>query len=367
MISMIIFAIIGFIITLLLLVTVHEFGHFWVARRLGVKVLRFSIGFGRPLFQWKDKQGIEYVIGLLPLGGYVKLLDEDEAPVPEAEKHLALGSQSALRRIAIVIAGPVSNFLLAILLYWGVFVIGLQSLIPIVGEVVPNSIAAKAGLKPQQEIVSIDRKPILSWTDARLMLMGYLGDKNPVPIELRDTQTSKLSEAHLDLSHWKLENQSKGMIVSLGINPYVPPDAIQDKFIRTKQYSAFSAIWPAIQNTVMMTELTFTLIGKLILGKVSLEMISGPIGIAIIAGQSFSFGFVYYLGFLAMVSISLAVINVLPVPVLDGGYLFYYLIEFIFRRPLSKKVQLFGLRLGLLIVLGVMIFTIYNDVFRLFT
>ncbi len=441
-----------FILALLLLVIVHEYGHFLVARLCGVKVLRFSFGFGKVLASWRGKHGTEYALSLFPLGGYVKMLDEAEGDVPESERHLAFNNQSIWARIAIVLAGPLFNFLFAFVALWLVLVIGVKSLAPMISDVKPGSIAAESGLVAGQEILSLDGRKITSWRDFQYALMPLLGTTDPVDITVKSRTNSQEKTLTLPLTHWQLDVKNPNVLDSLGIVPFIPtiPPVVGDviekspafaagmqagdvitsvngrrvadwlvlvefvkqrpnqrivldftrqgkhealelrtasamnngreegylgvrsqrvdwpaNWLRLQRETPVDAISTAYQQTVSLTGATFSLIGRLFMGKLPIQSISGPVGIAEGAGESARNGLPYYLTFLALVSISLGVLNLLPIPMLDGGHLLYYLIELIRRRPLSDKFKSTGVYLGLLLLVTLMIIAFSNDLARL--
>lgn len=441
-----------FILALLLLVIVHEYGHFFVARCCGVKVLRFSFGFGKVLARWHDKRGTEYAWSLFPLGGYVKMLDESEGDVPAQERHLAFNNKSIGARIAIVLAGPLFNLLFAFVALWLVLIIGIKSLAPIIGEVKPGSIAARAGLTAKQEIVSLNGKKITSWRDFQYAFMPLMGTTDPVAITVKSSNGNQKKYLWLSLSSWRLDEKKPDLLDSFGIVPFVPTippiiaevipkspaqlaglqiddvitsvngRAISDwlvlvdfvkqhpdqrialtldrhgtrerldaytghtmnngqvegvlgvrsqqvewpaHWLRVQREGPIQAIGTALTETLDLTGATFTLIGRLITGKLSLKTISGPVGIAKGAGDSARGGLVYYLSFLALISISLGVLNLLPVPMLDGGHLLYYVIEIIRRRPLSNETKSIGMYIGMMLLITLTIIALTNDVTRL--
>ncbi|GLQ31172.1 sigma E protease regulator RseP [Litoribrevibacter albus] len=441
------------LVTLGLLITFHEFGHFWVARKCGVKVLRFSIGFGKPLIQWTDKQGTEYAIAMIPLGGYVKMLDERESEVSSSELDQAFNRKPVLQRIAVVAAGPIANFLLAIVLYSLVFGLGSTVVKPVIGEVPVESIAAKAGLKAGQVITRVDGKSVQDWTQVQLALVRRIGESGVLTITA--TQGEGWTTEHtLTLDRWQegvkdpdpfgslgihpkrlavpavidqvLENSAalkaglqsgdliksidgsligdwrelveivksspgkalvldvdrNGQLISITLTPDakdgdkgkiigfmgVMPKAVSwpEEYLVEVEYGVFGALLKGMQKTWDMSVLTLESIWKMLGGLISIENISGPITIAKVAGDSVSYGLVPFLSFLAYVSVSLGVLNMLPIPVLDGGHLVYYLIELARGKPLSQSVQELGLRLGVALIGSLMIFAVFNDISRWF-
>lgn len=436
----------------MLLVIVHEYGHFIVARWCGVKVLRFSFGFGPIIARWRDKRATEYALSLVPLGGYVKMLDETEGDVSEQEKHLAFNRQSLWVRSAIVIAGPLFNFMFAFAALWLVLVIGMYSLAPMVEGVKPNSIAARAGLQKDDEIIALGDMKISSWRDFQYAMMPMIGSDDTVSLTVKSMSTGVLRDVRLPLNHWQLDEKKPDALDSLGIVPFEPaippvvgevvPDApaalaglmegdrvlqVNGKafddwlflvdYVKTRPNTRLSLLidrqgkqheisvttgqqdqdgvmigylgvrskkvdWPknwlrldregpvaalgtAFQQTVFLTRTTLILMGRLVTGQLGLKSISGPVGIAQGAGDSGRSGLVYYLFFLALVSISLGVLNLLPVPMLDGGHLLFNLIEAIQRRPVSEKVKSVGVYVGLVLLVALMVIAMSNDIARL--
>lgn len=445
--------ILSFVLVIGILVTVHEFGHFWVARRLGVKVLRYSIGFGKPLLRWTRKNDeTEYVLAVIPLGGYVKMLDERETEVEEHELHRAFNRKPLGSRFAIVLAGPMFNFLLAICAYWLMFVIGISGLKPIIGDVTPESIAARAGLQSGDIIVAINGKQTPTWDTTILNLLeNVLDEKRQLTVDvLQQGQTEE--QLTLDLSTLHTNLDRKTLLSGLGFQPYrieLPPvigqilqgeaadkaglrvgdrlisaDGVElktwyqwvkyvqarpgetinlriqrdgkyftlavtpkKKLDKTKEYGYIGAVVDtnidtpeslqavlqygpgeavvhAVEKTMQISVLTLRMLGKMVTGEASIENISGPITIARYAGYSAAVGFAQFLAFLAIVSISLGVLNLLPIPLLDGGHLMYYIIEFVTRKPVSERVQLVGQQIGILILGMLMIIAFYNDLLR---
>lgn len=441
-----------FFLALLLLITVHEYGHFLVARLCGVKVLRFSFGFGKVLARWHDKQGTEYAWSLFPLGGYVKMLDENEGEVPVSERHMAFNNKSIWARIAIIVAGPIFNFIFAFVALWLVLVIGIQSLAPMIDGIKPGSIAASAGLEPKQEILALGNKNISSWRDFQFALMPLLGSDKTISLTVKSLKNGQKKTVVLALANWEIDPKKPDPLDSLGIKPFIPTippiigevvnntpaknaglepgDVIKQmnnkpmedwlnlveyvrlhadeqlslaisrqgqnktvnlqigaklvdgqkegflglrsqkvdwpqQWLRTQRQGPIQAIDTAFIQTTELTSATFSLIGRFIVGKLALQSISGPVGIAQGAGESARSGFTYYLSFLALVSISLGVLNLLPIPMLDGGHLLYCLIEIIRGRPLSDNVKSVGIYLGLVLLMGLMLIALSNDISRL--
>lgn len=441
-----------FTLALLLLVIVHEFGHFIVARLCGVKVLRFSFGFGKVLASFHDKRGTEYAWSLFPFGGYVKMLDEEEGPVTAAERHLAFNQQSVWAKIAIALAGPLFNFIFAFAALWLVLVVGILSLAPMISSVTPASIAAKSGLTAQEEIIALNHQPIGSWRDFQYALIPLMGTHDPVSLTVKSMVNGQLSTHHLALADWQLDGQHPDLLATLGIHPFVPSlppivgevlphspadtagfrvldvvasvdgvvmtdwlellDVVKKNpgkrmFIEVKRQGKLERLpveigvsrrdghaigllgvrskqvnWPvgwlrvqregpvvaighAFKQTVSLTKTTFVLMGRLVTGKVSLRGISGPVGIAEGAGESARGGFSYYVFFLALMSISLGALNLLPIPLLDGGHLLYYCLELIRRRPLSAELRWVGMVIGFTFLMALMVVALTNDLGRL--
>lgn len=443
----------GFVLAVGILVTVHEFGHFWVARKLGVKVLRFSVGFGRALWSWRGRRDdTEYVIAMIPLGGYVKMLDESEGDVPEAERHRAFNRKPLGVRAAVVAAGPAFNFLFAILAYWMIFMIGVDGIRPVIGEVQTGSVAAEAGLRAGDRIVSIDGRRTQTWGEHRLYMMNQLLDDEPVIIAVERSDGSRIS-AELAVKGRLAEALSPSGVESvLGLRPDLPeleaqvggvvegspaaaaglapgdrivridgreigswndlveyivpragqslllsvegqggarevrltPEAAQvgDRtvgrigispsaqapgadYLATVDLSLTASVARAVENTWLMSVLTLKMLYRMLKLEVSTENLSGPITIAHYAGQTVQIGLVPFLTFLAVISVSLGVLNLLPVPVLDGGHLLYYVIELIRGGPVPERVMYWGQQLGILMLAALMALAFYNDILRL--
>ncbi|MEW7973939.1 MAG: sigma E protease regulator RseP [Candidatus Thiodiazotropha endolucinida] len=446
------FTLVSFIVALAILIAVHEFGHFWVARKLGVKVLRFSIGFGRALWRRTSvADGTEYVIAAIPLGGYVKMLDEREAPVEAEEQHRAFNRQSLSVRSAIVVAGPLFNFLFAILAFWLIFVTGDTGLKPIVGDVEGGSIAEQAGFTRGDEILAVADQPTPTWESVVYVMLSEALDTPNLAVRVR-SQTgvehiyrvasdglSGLAEDGLllqnlgltpdrptlppvigevldgepaalaglkpgdrivtvddvdvvDWSDWvnyvrkrpgqdlDLEVDRNGDYIALSVTPLMiegdgesygrigasvdVPDDLMDDYRAVVKYGPIDAIGQSLYKTWDLSLLMLRMLGKMIIGEVSVKNLSGPISIADYAGKSASYGISYFLKFLAVVSVSLGVLNLLPIPVLDGGHLFFFLIEGIKGRPLSDRFMEQGQKIGLLILLAIMSLAFYVDINR---
>ncbi|HID3752017.1 TPA: sigma E protease regulator RseP [Citrobacter freundii] len=441
----------AFIVALGVLITVHEFGHFWVARRCGVRVERFSIGFGKALWQRTDKLGTEYVIALIPLGGYVKMLDERAEPVAPELRHYAFNNKTVGQRAAIIAAGPIANFLFAIFAYWLVFIIGVPGVRPVVGEITPNSIAAQAQIQPGTELKAVDGIETPDWDAVRLQLVAKIGDEHTT-LSVAQFGSNQRQDKTLDLRQWAFEPDKEDPVSSLGIRPRGPqiepvlsevqvnsaaskaglqagdrivkvngqpltqwmtfvtlvrdnpdkplaldierqgsslsltltPDSKQvngkaegfagvvpkviplpDEYKTVRQYGPFSAVLEASDKTWQLMKLTVSMLGKLITGDVKLNNLSGPISIAQGAGMSAEFGIIYYLMFLALISVNLGIINLFPLPVLDGGHLLFLAIEKLKGGPVSERVQDFSYRIGSILLVLLMGLALFNDFSRL--
>lgn len=452
--------VIYFVITLGVLIAFHEWGHFQVARLCGVRVLRFSIGFGSPLLRWKDKLGTEFVVAAIPLGGYVKMLDLRERSVSDDELPFAYNNKPLWKKAAIISAGPLANFLLAILVYWLVSMLGVQGIAPKVGDVDPDSPAYQAGLSSEQWIRSIDGRNIISQADAHIALVERIGDTGTIKITTSDRRESTAAQRQhsISITRWLEGQKDPNIYQSLGfdywfpatdsrINEVVPESAAERggmlagdlivaidqqaidswmqavETIRSKvgetiaiqverqageyldlltlnidvqpvqlengetvgrigvavapvfypeemrvlQQSGFiDGIAVGMERTWHMTALTVESIGKMITGLISPSNLSGPITIARVAADTAESGLVSYLQFLALLSVSLGVLNLLPVPMLDGGQLVFIGYEAITKRPVPEKVQLGMQQVGLVLILFLMSFALFNDFSRLF-
>ncbi|MFT3742062.1 MAG: RIP metalloprotease RseP [Gammaproteobacteria bacterium] len=449
----IILNIVVFFCSILALITVHEFGHFIVAKLLKVKVVRFSVGFGKALWKHQAKSGTEYQIAWLPLGGYVKLLDENEAPVPPQDQPRAFNRQALWKRASIVLAGPGINILFAILAFWMVAFIGKDEVKPIIGAILPNTPAAIAQLPPKSEIVALNDQPVHSWQKISMKLIERFGSTGNLPITVRDKKGTQ--RYLLPLQEWSPKDELQpDPLASLGIEPYqlfIPPvihrivpdgpaahsnlrlndrilaingkpvkswmDFVQilrqypkqtlsltvqrgskmgDVTVKTgrrlggyqwigylgveplkpewpadMQYNIYYAPWPALKyaarETYDFSVFHFVVLGKMITGEISFRGIGGPISIYETTSLAFSQGLPIYLGFLGILSVMLACVNILPIPGLDGGHLLFYVFEAILGRPLSLRWQMLILRLGFIVLILIMVQATVNDVLRWFS
>jgi regulator of sigma E protease len=449
-----VFTIIAFVVALGVLILFHEFGHYLVARWSGVKVLRFSIGFGQPLLTRRlGKDQTEWVVAAFPLGGYVKMLDEHEGQVEPQDQARAFNRKPVGYRFAIVAAGPIANFLLAILLYWFLFMLGVTGMKPVVGPVAPATPAAFSGFEAGDTILKIGTEPVTTWQDARWLLLSKAADRTPsVDVETRGA-SGEIAIRQMDLSHIGANDLEGDFLKKIGLTPYQPaikpvisvvnpgsagahagllpgdeilavngrkvglwedlvqtirespgkkmsleihrdskivdvevtPDTVTEDGIKTGKvgigpqvdhgelqkllaevkYSPGAAMIRAIKKTWETSVFTLQMIGKMIAGEMSWKNVSGPITIADYAGKSAQMGISSYLGFLAVISISLGVLNLLPIPILDGGHLMYYVVEMVKGSPLSARAMEAGQQVGMVLLFALMVFAIYNDISRL--
>lgn len=445
----------AFAVVLGVLVVVHEFGHYLAARWVGVKVLRFSVGFGRPLWARRfGKDDTEWAIGAFPLGGYVKMLDEREGEVPASDLARSFNRQPVQRRMAIVAAGPLANFLLAIVVYWGLFWHGTEEFKPILGVPVVASPAAAAGLENGELVLKVAGEAVQTWQEMRWVVLQRAAERDEVDLEVvnprHEIAIRRLDVSSVRLAGWEgdaldrlglalfrprlppilgkvnansaaaaadlqpgdeilaiddqpigswadvvhsvRQSPGKALVVDVlrggeRIRTTVTPMAVDERgreigrigaavsdgglsraeLMVTVSYGPFSALGKAVAETWDKSTFTLLMIGKMITGEVSWRNISGPVTIADYAGQSARLGIDYYLKFLALVSISLGVLNLLPIPILDGGHLLYYLAEIIKRGPVSEKAMEIGQQIGLALLLMLMAFAFYNDINRLFS
>lgn len=440
----------AFIIALGILVAVHEWGHFWVARRCGVKVLRFSIGFGKPLWRRFDKKGTEYVVAMIPLGGYVRMLDSRVDDVNAEDSNVTFDSQSVYKRIAIIAAGPLTNFIFAVIALYFMYLLGVETVRPVIGNIQPDSIAEQAGVPADVEISQIGDRSVKDWNAINLELVSHIG-KDAMQVTTYTPSNMAQRTFSLNLSNWQFDPETQSAIRSLGIEPFRPAitttiglvakdtpaeragiikgdkilsidgttidkweqigeyltgrggDTVgvmllregkevpvmvtvgyrednpevgylgvvpqsepwPEDYIFTHQYGLVAALGAAMDNTWRLMTLSVEMIGKLLTGYVSVKNLSGPISIAQGAGTSAGYGLVYFLSFLALISVNLGIINLLPLPVLDGGHLLYYLIELVTGKPVPESVQEVGFRIGGVLLFMLMAVAIVNDITRL--
>jgi len=357
--------ILSILLTIFFVIGFHEFGHFIAARLLGIRVLRFSLGFGRILYSRTDRTGTEFALSAIPLGGYVKLLDEEEETVAESDKPFAFNNQPFWKKAIVIAFGPLFNLILAFILYWLIFMIGFTSIVPIVGKVTPHSIAYDAGLKPKQEIVIVDQIPVNSWMSVVMRILSHTGNQDIMQMTTR-SPNGILREHSLNLSSWKMDDLKPDPFGSLGIEPFVPKtDHFPQSMLHYNQYGPVSALSHAWRNTYDFTWLNLDITYKLLTGKVSLKSLGGPISIFSNAGNALREGAVAFMSFLGFISISIGIINILPIPALDGGQLFLYFIEFITRRPIPRRVLEICYRVGVLAIIFLSLRAILNDILRL--
>ncbi len=447
----------SFLVTVGVLVVFHEFGHYLAARLMGVKILRFSVGFGKPLLvRRRGADQTEWVLSAIPLGGYVKMLDAREGDVPARDAHRAFDAKSVAARVFIVLAGPAANFLLALLLYWVLFVAGVPGVKPIVGNPPPNTPAAIAGLAEGDTLVSIAEEPVVTWNDARWMLLKQAVKRETTAIEV-ETGRGGHATRRLDLATLTNDDLDKDFFGKLGIVPlpnrapaylgkvlpgkageraglaagdlvvgvdtkaiatwadfteaissspgkdleleieragrrlrlHATPEPVSvggrrigrlgveisadvarreyERLTTIVRYGPLEALGRAALKVYDLSVFSVKMLGRMIVGDLSWKNLSGPITIADYAGQSAQAGWITWLGFLALVSVSLGVLNLLPIPLLDGGHLVYYFAEIVKGRPVSEKTMEIGQRLGLALLLGLTFFAFYNDLNRLFT
>ncbi len=447
----------SFLVTVGVLVVFHEFGHYLVARLMGVKILRFSVGFGKPLIvRRKGADQTEWVLSAIPLGGYVKMLDGREGHVPERDAHRAFDRKSVWARVLIVLAGPFANFLLALALYWVLFVSGVPGVKPIVGDPPPNTPAAVAGLANGDMLVAVADEPVATWNDARWMLLKQAVKRETTAIEVQTERGTRMTR-RLDMSSLTKDDLDKDFFAKLGLRPLRPrapaylgkvlpgkageraglaagdlvvrvdakpiatwsdftneisaspgknlvleveragrrfelratPDTVSeggsrigrlgveipaellkreyDRMTTIVRHGPIDALGKAAAKVYDLSVFSVKMLGRMIVGDLSWKNLSGPITIADYAGQSAQAGWITWLGFLALVSVSLGVLNLLPIPLLDGGHLVYYFAEIVKGTPVSEKTMEIGQRLGLALLLGLTFFAFYNDLNRLFT
>lgn len=360
----------GILITLTFVIGTHEAAHFAMARALRVKVLKFSIGFGKKIFGFHDKSGTEYQLALIPIGGYVKMLDEGEETVADNEKKYAYNNQPFYKKALIILAGPMMNILCALIIYWIIYTMGFMTIRPIISNVSKGSIAAEAGFKPYQEITSIDGHNTLSWTSVIFRLIAHLGDQDSATVTVTNVNPTTFAPESketfsINFIHWQLDSLKPDPLSSLGLIPYAPKNAHFPKnWLRHVQYGPLAAMPHAWSQAYNFTYFNLLFIGKLITGKMSLQSLGGPITIFDAAGTSLNQGILPFIGFLAFLSIAIGVINLLPIPGLDGGHFFIQLIEFLLQRKIPDQVLFFMYRIGLIILVLIFFQAMLNDILR---
>jgi regulator of sigma E protease len=359
---------VGIVFAISLLIGSHELGHFLVARLLNIKVLRFSLGFGKPIWRIQAKSGTEYVLARIPLGGYVKLLDEREGNVSPAELAFAFNRQALWKRFAVIIAGPLANFVLALIVYWLVFSLGITHLKPIIANTVPGSIAAEASVPKDSTLLKFNGETVHSWSDVTMALLTNIGGKQAIQLEL-STQDAVVVRS-LSLHHWQIQPIQPNILHSLGIIAEVPTmqqlKADTYHYVLKQKYSPWPAFITAVKQTLRYLYFNFIMTYKLATGIISLQSLSGPITIFHGIKYAVQHGAVSYLQTIAMLSIAIGFINLLPIPALDGGHLFLLLIEAVRRKPLSLAVQILIYRLGFILIMLLMVKGLSNDLLRLF-
>lgn len=436
------------------LIAIHEFGHFWVARRLGVKVLTFSIGFGPAFLKWKDRKGTQYQVAAIPLGGFVRFADEREGEVPPEDLPRAFNRQPVLARMAIVAAGPLINLAFAVFLYWIIFLQGSETLRPVIGRVLPGTPAAVAGIEAGDEIVAVDGKPVRDWEGINYALIDRMGESGELRLRLQPQGGGEARELSLGL-HKFLSGREVDPFREVGFMPWQPaldpvvgevlpegagarqglrsgdrvlmadgvaiaswqdfveivrvqpeqslevvvrrggedltlrltPAGVKDDqgivrgrlgigvreqpvdypaaYRRSIEHGPVEALGLAFAKTGTLIGFTLDSMGKMVQGLISVNNLSGPITIAKVAGQTAAMGWVALLGFMALLSVSLGVLNLLPIPVLDGGHLVYYALEGVMGRPVSERMQMLGVRIGIVMLMSLMLLAIFNDLSRL--
>ena len=438
--------------TFAIVVAVHEYGHFWVARFTGVKVLRFSVGFGRPLVRWRGADETEYVIAALPLGGYVRMADEREGTVDAEDLPRDYNRQPVANRMAIAAAGPMANFLLAIAVLWVLFFRGEIGVVPLVDQVAEGSLAQTAGLESGQEILAIDSRSTPTVAAVNFALLERLGDTGTVTLAAAYPGSDVIYESQVTISQWLREAEQPNLLQAFGITIKTPPVTalagalIEDgaatragfepgdlivsadgqpidlwmdwvAYVRARpgqpievtversgdlmtlsvtpatvgaeggeigsvgmtvslpdipaaqqrrfERGPLEALWAAAQRTLDLVGFTFTSIGRMLQGLISPSNLSGPIAIAQVAASTAEAGWVAWLGFLALLSVSLGALNLLPIPVLDGGHLVFYGCEALFGKPLPERIQMMGYQMGVVLVLSIMVFALYNDLSKI--
>lgn len=356
-----IFNIGAFLVTILIIVGVHEWGHFAVATLCKIKVLRFSIGFGKALWRFQSKQGTEYVIALIPLGGYVKLLDEREGLVSSEERPYAFNYRPLYQRFLVILAGSFFNLLCSLLAFWWVLSMGITYVKPIIGSVKADSLVAQAGLQAREEIIAIDGHPTPHWAAIAMALIRHYGEQGKLTITVQkpDEMQVRSHTTSIDLRQWKLNALRPDPLGSLGIIPYR-----SSHLLHTLHYSPLAAWKPAFEQLTTFVNFNIVIVYKMVTGVISWQSLGGPLTIWDATVLAADQGLVVYINFLGLLGASIALINLLPIPGLDGAQLIYLAIEGIRRRPVSTAVQLLFFRLGLILLSLLMLQALMNDLLR---
>lgn len=435
----------SFIIAIAVLVSVHEYGHFWAARKCGIKVHRFSIGFGKVIWKRIDKYGTEFAISMIPLGGYVKMLDGRNEVVPAEQKSQAFDSKSVLQRSFVIIAGPLANFIFAIFAYWIIYLYGMPTVKPVIESITPSSIAAQAHIEPNTQILAVDGEETQDWETINMLLATKMGEPN-VEISLSPFNSNIEQQRTLNLTNWIFDPEKESAFEALGIVPMRPKiemvlskvvqnspaekaslqigdkiltenltalpwqdfikqveqgttftikierngetfdkvltpvrnqngkwfvgvsptlTKLADEYRTELKYGILESLQKGIEKTGQLSLLTLKILGKLLTGDLSLNNLSGPISIAKGAGASANIGLVYFLSFMALISVNLGIMNLFPLPVLDGGHLVFLTMEAVKGKPVSERVQSICYRIGAALLLSLTVFALFNDFLRL--
>ena len=435
----------SFIIAIAVLVSVHEYGHFWAARKCGIKVHRFSIGFGKVIWKRIDKYGTEFAVSMIPLGGYVKMLDGRNEVVPAEQKSQAFDSKSVLQRSFVIIAGPLANFIFAIFAYWVIYLYGMPTVKPVIESITPNSIAAQAHIEPNKQILTIHGEETQDWETINMLLATKMGEPN-VEISLSPFNSNIEQQRTLNLTNWIFDPEKESAFEALGIMPMRPKvemvlskvvqnspaekaglqigdkilkenltalpwqdfikqveqgttftikierngetfdkiltpvrnqngkwfvgvsptlTKLADEYRTELKYGILESLQKGIEKTGQLSLLTLKILGKLLTGDLSLNNLSGPISIAKGAGASANIGLVYFLSFMALISVNLGIMNLFPLPVLDGGHLVFLTMEAVKGKPVSERVQSICYRIGAALLLSLTVFALFNDFLRL--
>ncbi|MFA1400535.1 RIP metalloprotease RseP [Haemophilus influenzae] len=435
----------SFIIAIAVLVSVHEYGHFWAARKCGIKVHRFSIGFGKVIWKRIDKYGTEFAVSMIPLGGYVKMLDGRNEVVPAEQKSQAFDSKSVLQRSFVIIAGPLANFIFAIFAYWVIYLYGMPTVKPVIESITPSSIAAQAHIEPNTQILAVDGEETQDWETINMLLATKMGEPN-VEITLSPFNSNIEQQRTLNLTNWTFDPEKESAFEALGIMPMRPKiemvlskvvqnspaekaglqigdkilkenltalpwqdfikqveqgetftikierngetfdkvltpvrnqngkwfagvsptlTKLADEYRTELKYGILESLQKGIEKTGQLSLLTLKILGKLLTGDLSLNNLSGPISIAKGAGASANIGLVYFLSFMALISVNLGIMNLFPLPVLDGGHLVFLTMEAVKGKPVSERVQSICYRIGAALLLSLTVFALFNDFLRL--